>query len=89
MITVKVKRRSDGFPYALSCTGHAGYAEAGADIICAAVTALATTTLSALTDIIAVEVDYHLADGDIRCEVQQTEGLSAKQREGIVLLFDI
>ncbi|MGI6077342.1 MAG: ribosomal-processing cysteine protease Prp [Fastidiosipilaceae bacterium] len=87
MITVRVKRNPDGFPYALSSTGHAGYAEPGQDIMCAAVSALATTTLSALTDLIKVEVDYVLAEGEIYCEVLE-QALTDKQREGIQLLFD-
>ena len=84
MITVRV-RNPDGFPYALSSTGHAGYAEPGQDIMCAAVSALATTTLSALTDLIKVEVDYVLQK-----EIYEVleQALTDKQREGIQLLFD-
>ncbi len=53
------------------CEGHAGYAEEDeADVICAAVTAIAGTTVAALTDILELEVDYDFRPGHLKCEVQ-------------------
>ena len=64
MINVKVSRKA-GHIQSVELTGHAGFAEHGKDIVCAAVSALAIHTVNALIEV------AHL---DISVEVDQVEG---------------
>lgn len=53
MVNVVIKRNKEGRLYSLKASGHAGYAEKGQDIICAAVSVLTINTansIEALTD---------------------------------------
>ena len=47
MIRVKVEK-SQGSYASFECTGHAGYAEEGEDIVCSAVSALVVTAMNSL-----------------------------------------
>lgn len=49
----------------ISVTGHAGYAEYGKDIVCAAVSVLAQTLISSIEELTADAIDYSIADGKI------------------------
>lgn len=53
MIQVRVRRGSDGSILELETEGHAGYADPGEDIVCAAVTALVVTALIGLERVAA------------------------------------
>ena len=59
MITVI---RSD---HGLTVDGHAGFAETGNDIICAAVSALAQGLIHALSDLTKEEILYNVRNGHI------------------------
>ncbi len=43
-----------------SVTGHSGYADAGQDIVCAAVSSAAELTANALTEIVGVQCDIEV-----------------------------
>ena len=45
------------------CKGHAGYAEEGSDIVCAAVSVLTTTCVNALESVAGVKAKVEIADG--------------------------
>ena len=49
MITIKVRKKNGSYEEFIS-KGHAGYAEAGQDIVCAAVSALIITTVKFTDD---------------------------------------
>ena len=51
--------RNDG----IEMSGHAGYAEAGKDIVCAAVTALTQTLIRSLEDLARDEIEYEVSPG--------------------------
>ena len=51
-VTLHVK---DGLIRGFACKGHAGYAEAGRDIVCAAVSILTTTCVNALETVAGVK----------------------------------
>ena len=57
MIAVDV--RTDG----ITIDGHAGYAEAGKDIVCAGVTALTQTLIKSLSDLTSAEIQYDIMPG--------------------------
>ena len=46
---------------------HVAYAEEGADIVCAAVSALTMHTLNALTDVVGIQVGYELREAYLEC----------------------
>ena len=52
----------------LTVYGHAGYAEIGNDIICAAVSALTQGLVHSLKALTNDEISYHIADGHIDIE---------------------
>jgi len=63
MIRVTLFRGEDGQLNGFSCKGHAGYAEAGSDIVCAAVSALSITCCNALSSVAGIVPDTREQDG--------------------------
>ena len=55
MIRIVMLRRN-GATLGFECSGHAGYAEAGSDIVCSAVSALTAATANGLTE--AAKIGY-------------------------------
>lgn len=87
MITVRTYRAADG-TRKMTVTGHAGFAEKGKDIVCAAVSAL-VETLTQYLDKVKSEggtVRYRetTADGDVAVEVLPT----AKAAEKVNAVWD-
>ena len=83
MIRVKVTYREDCI-CSLEVTGHAGYAEHGSDIVCAAVSVLVTTTINGierlagftpLTEVDDVEGGYLYTEMPSDCLKEQTSQL--------------
>ena len=62
MINITVKKRNGSYLDFLS-RGHAGYAEAGQDIVCAAVSALIVTTVNSLDEFTEEEIEVREDDG--------------------------
>ena len=81
MITVTVSKKDDSYKEFLS-RGHAGYAEEGQDIICAAVSALIISTVNSLETLTKDRFRLEEKDGYVR--IQFPEGLT----EGGKLLMD-
>ncbi len=55
----EVSVRKDG----ITVSGHAGYAEAGKDIVCAGVTTLTQTLISSLKELTANDIEYEISLG--------------------------
>lgn len=79
MITITLKRSPNGYIRSFSATGHAGYARKGPDIVCAAITAITTTTIASLTDIAKLSISFQTEDGDIRCTTPPPEEMPSGQ----------
>ncbi len=88
MITVTLYRTPAGLIRRFTATGHSGYAARGADIICAAVSAIAQTVIGSLQDLAAIDPAYTLADGYIECLIPDPAGLSAGQCQTARILMD-
>lgn len=58
--------RSNGSLCGFDVSGHAGYAEKGNDIVCAAVSSAVMMTVNAITDILNVECDLKVLDDEIK-----------------------
>lgn len=84
MITVTVFRTKTGVYQGFTCKGHAGYAEAGSDIVCAAVSMLVINTVNSIEQ---------FTQQRFSCEQDAESGLIHFQIEGspfkeTILLLD-
>lgn len=63
MIAVSVRKDK------ITVSGHAGYAEAGKDIVCAGVTVLTMSLVKSLNDLTDDKIEYEISPGrvDIHC----------------------
>ncbi len=66
--------------------GHTGYAEQGSDIICAAISTIATHTLNGLTEIVEISVGFEVSDAYFECIVP--EEISDEERKQSDILLD-
>ena len=76
MIKVTLFKQPDDFIQKFTVSGHSGYAPEGSDIICAAVSALAQTTIGALEDLTRLVIKYQISDEDayLECTMQSSQG---------------
>ena len=58
---ITVTRHNDG----ISVKGHAGYAERGKDIVCAAVSALVQTLIQSVEDLTTDKIEYSMTPGAV------------------------
>ncbi len=80
-------RRPDGALTGYRAQGHTGYAEAGSDIVCAAVSALTQSTLNGLRSVIQVPVMYDIDDQAALLEARLTpEADEAQVAQAQILL---
>lgn len=70
MINIHVVRDDTGFIWEFTVSGHAGYNDAGNDIVCSAVSVLGYTAIGALQDIAEVDFEYSIDDcGFMKCSI--------------------
>lgn len=65
MITIEIRKSKSGYT-GFSSKGHAGYAEEGYDIICAAVSALTVNTINSIEKLTDDAFQAEAADGMVR-----------------------
>ena len=85
--TVTFVKRSDGALIGYSAIGHSGYAEAGADIVCAAISALTQTTLNGLANVLKAPVMFDQDDDGAFIEAKLTPEASEEQIQQAQLLL--
>ena len=66
MITVTIYKKSNQY-LGFDINGHAGYAEEGSDIICAAVSVLSLNTLNSIEPFTEDEFSGEQGDGSLTC----------------------
>lgn len=86
MIKIVFDRDAEGRILGFMAEGHAGYADAGEDIVCAAVSAVLQTAVIGLQDVLHVELDLFMDHGDMK--VKLPKDISPKQAEGAIVLFE-
>ncbi|MBE7022451.1 MAG: ribosomal-processing cysteine protease Prp [Ruminococcaceae bacterium] len=86
MISVDFFRNKENKLVRFRLSGHAGYAESGADIVCAAATTAAMTAVNGLTDIAAIRLTPEVSPGYIDCALP--EGLSERERRDADVLLE-
>lgn len=62
MIEVRIR------PERIKISGHAGYAEPGKDIVCAAVTALTQTLIQSIENLTDDKIEYRISPGKVEVE---------------------
>ncbi|WP_301859769.1 ribosomal-processing cysteine protease Prp [uncultured Megasphaera sp.] len=72
MITVNWQCDLKGQPCGFTMEGHAGYAEEGSDIVCAAVSALAQTALLGLLHYVPQDVSYEMDEGFLSVHIRNS-----------------
>ena len=85
--TVAFYRRADGTLMGYRAEGHTGYAEAGSDIVCAAVSALTQSTLNGLRNVLKAPVMYEIDDQGPLLEAVLTPEATKGQVEAAQLLL--
>jgi len=66
MIDARVQRSREGRVIGFTVTGHAGYAERGKDVVCAAVSALAQAAVLGL-ERLGLEPEVEMSEGCLKC----------------------
>lgn len=86
MIKVNVKRQNDKI-YELVIKGHAGYDEIGKDIVCAAVSSMAITTING---IIALDdsIDYEENSGLLKIRTLKDTEINNKLLDNLVRMLE-
>lgn len=80
-------RRTDGTLTGYRVEGHAGYAEEGSDIVCAAVSALTQSTFNGLRNVLKAPVMFEIDDQNAFLEARLTPEASREQAERAQLLL--
>ncbi|MBE6151863.1 MAG: ribosomal-processing cysteine protease Prp [Firmicutes bacterium] len=68
MIKIKVNYENDIIK-SINVTGHAGYSEAGSDIVCASVSSICITTVNAIIRLDSNAILYEESDGLLKVEI--------------------
>lgn len=87
MIKISLERSRDGFIRRFSAIGHSGYADPGSDIICAAISALAQTTIGSLQELASIDPSRQLDDGLIDFSLPDPATLDVRQRQTAEVLM--
>lgn len=88
MITVTLRRCPNGYIRQFTASGHSGFAEAGTDIICAAITAITTTAIGSLQDLAGLNPAIRLEDGLIDCQTPDPDEMAPEQYRTARILMD-
>lgn len=87
MIKVRVERSADLGLRHVTITGHAHYAQAGEDIVCAAVSGISLGIVNAIERMFHVRI-YRESDREGTLHCQLPEGLAPADQEKIQLLLE-
>ncbi|HOB19434.1 MAG TPA: ribosomal-processing cysteine protease Prp [Candidatus Atribacteria bacterium] len=85
MIDIIIERDSKAFIRRFTVKGHAGYDEAGKDIVCAAVSAVAQTAVLGLIEVAHARPLYKQKDGFLSCELPDDIAEESRVAAGAIL----
>lgn len=93
MITVTIERSGTGRILRFQVSGHAGYASAGNDIVCAGVSAVAVGSVNAVEKLTGIELKAQMRDGWLSAEAPDCGDPELEQKaqlllEGMVVQFE-
>lgn len=74
----RIEYAINGDEFNLHCIGHAGFAEAGNDIVCAGISTLVQTLTTHLPEI-AEEYEVHIDSGEVKCSAKGSKAIDCFQ----------
>jgi len=86
MIKIVITRDSEGSISRMEIDGHSGYAEAGADIICSAVSVTAYTAAGALESLAGLKRCYSQRDGHM--SIRLPKEMDEKQKATATVIME-
>jgi len=86
MITVTIERSGSGRILRFQVSGHAGYASAGSDIVCAGVSAVAVGSVNAVEKLTGIMLKAEMRDGWLAAELP--DGLDPEREQKVQLLLE-
>ena len=87
MITARLFQNSNNKYWGFEIDGHAGYADAGEDIICSAVSVLALNTANSIEALTNVKPECTMKDGFLSCKIPSLRD-PKKNYSDVSLLLD-
>lgn len=85
MIRIVFLTDSKGLIQEFTVKGHAGYDEAGKDIVCAAVSAVVQTAVIGLTDIAEIKINHVQEDGLLKCSLPKQMNMDQLRASSVIL----
>lgn len=85
MVTIKITRNNQQEIIGYRVRGHAQTAPYGEDIVCAAVSVLAQTTIMGLNQVLGQRPKYKMAEGDLSCKVEANLPKTEREKTSILL----
>lgn len=91
MICFKVRRNTDGKIDRIEVSGHAGYAESGSDIVCAAVSTACIMAVNGIETQKLAEITYTEHDGFLECDIpsEREEGADVLLNSLMIMIYEI
>ena len=85
MITIRVRRNTKNEVVSYQVTGHSGTAPSGEDIVCAAVSVLAQSTILGFRHVLKQQPEYSIDDGSLHFHVGNSLSSSERKEASILL----
>ena len=86
MIKVKFIKNENNF-VGVDCSGHAGYADMGADIVCAAVSSLVQNVEIALSEVLNINLNVNRNDKNAKLFIKLPKNVSSENLNKSQILF--
>lgn len=78
-------RRKGGKIVGFEADSHAGYANAGGDIVCSGISALVQSAVLGLEQVARVQPTYSIGDATVACTVPDSLAAEARERADMIL----
>ncbi|WP_339817186.1 ribosomal-processing cysteine protease Prp [Paenibacillus sp. FSL R7-0216] len=85
MIFVSILRRKDNGITGFEVEGHAGYAKAGEDIVCAGVSAVTVGTVNSIEALTGIVMDSRMKNGFLSADLPATARTEAEEQAQLLL----
>lgn len=86
MINVVIKKTKENIPYYFECSGHAGYADPGKDIVCSAVSCLMITIANSIEENVKDKVNISVNEKTTCITIEMPTILDNKASNELIVL---
>ena len=84
MTNVTILRSKEGIR-GFVADGHSGYADAGSDIVCSAISALTQSAAMGLSELLHISLDLQVKDGSMRCLLPSEMRAQTREEANLIL----